>query len=81
MVYVVGDMGGKLDSPLYGMFDIRAAIEGMPLGDIEGGGGTLGEYFIRQPADPYAGYASSGTASGRSPTRPSATWASPTRSA
>jgi multidrug efflux pump subunit AcrB len=24
VVYVVGDMGGKLDSPLYGMFDVRA---------------------------------------------------------
>ncbi|MEK7361767.1 MAG: efflux RND transporter permease subunit, partial [Pseudomonadota bacterium] len=23
VVYVVGDMAGKLDSPLYGMFDIR----------------------------------------------------------
>ncbi|HMT80993.1 MAG TPA: efflux RND transporter permease subunit, partial [Azonexus sp.] len=26
VVYVVGDMGGKLDSPLYGMFDIRSKI-------------------------------------------------------
>ena len=52
VVYVVGDMGGKLDSPLYGMFDIRARINGMALPE----GGTLGEWFIRQPADPYAGY-------------------------
>ena len=52
VVYVVGDMGGKLDSPLYGMFDIRSKINGMALKE----GGTLGEWFIRQPPDPYAGY-------------------------
>ncbi len=52
VVYVVGDMGGKLDSPLYGMFDIRSKINGMALKE----GGTLGEWFIRQPSDPYAGY-------------------------
>ena len=52
VVYVVGDMGGKLDSPLYGMFDIRSKINGMALKE----GGTLGEWFIRQPNDPYAGY-------------------------
>jgi multidrug efflux pump subunit AcrB len=52
VVYVVGDMGGKLDSPLYGMFDIRSKINGMALKE----GGTLGEFFIRQPNDPYAGY-------------------------
>ncbi len=52
VVYVVGDMGGKLDSPLYGMFDIRSQINGMALKE----GGTLGESFIRQPSDPYAGY-------------------------
>jgi multidrug efflux pump subunit AcrB len=52
VVYVVGDMGGQLDSPLYGMFDIRSQINGMALKE----GGTLGEWFIRQPADPYAGY-------------------------
>jgi multidrug efflux pump subunit AcrB len=46
VVYVVGDMGGKLDSPLYGMFDIRSKL---PAG--------LGEYFIKQPKDPYANYA------------------------
>ncbi|PWB43571.1 MAG: multidrug transporter AcrB [Rhodocyclales bacterium] len=53
VVYVVGDMGGKLDSPLYGMFDIRSKVNGMALEQ----GGNLGEYFIRQPKDPYAGYA------------------------
>ena len=53
VVYAVGDMAGQLDSPLYGMFDIRSRIMGKPLPQ----GGTLGEYFIRQPEDPYAGYA------------------------
>ena len=52
VVYVVGDMAGKLDSPLYGMFGIRALINGMALPE----GGTLGEYFITQPQDPYTGY-------------------------
>ena len=52
VVYVVGDMGGKLDSPLYGMFDIRSKVNGMALKE----GGELGEWFIRQPSDPYAGY-------------------------
>ena len=53
VVYVTGDMGGKLDSPLYGMFDIRSKLADLKLAQ----GGTLGEYFIRQPKDPYAGYA------------------------
>jgi len=52
VVYVTGDMGGTLDSPLYGMFDIRSKVNGMALEQ----GGTLGEYFIRQPKDPYEGY-------------------------
>ena len=51
--YVVGDMAGKLDSPLYGMFGIRSTIAGKPFDE----GGTLGEYFIRQPSDPYRQYA------------------------
>jgi multidrug efflux pump subunit AcrB len=53
VVYVTGDMGGELDSPLYGMFDIRSKLKDLKLEQ----GGTLGEYFIRQPKDPYAGYA------------------------
>lgn len=52
VVFVVGDMAGKLDSPLYGMFSIRSEINGMKLAE----GGTLGDYFIRQPDDHYAGY-------------------------
>ncbi|MBK7676433.1 MAG: efflux RND transporter permease subunit [Candidatus Accumulibacter sp.] len=56
VVYVVADMGGKLDSPLYGMFAARGDIVGRSLDALEGGAGTLGEYFIRQPAAPDAGY-------------------------
>jgi len=52
VVFVTGDMGGKLDSPLYGMFDIRTKLAGIALPQ----GGTLGEYFIKQPKDPYAQY-------------------------
>ncbi len=52
VVYVTGDMGGKLDSPLYGMFDIRSKLANIALPQ----GGTLGEYFFKQPPDPYAQY-------------------------
>jgi multidrug efflux pump subunit AcrB len=52
VVFVTGDMGGKLDSPLYGMFDIRSKLAGISLPQ----GGTLGEYFFKQPKDPYAQY-------------------------
>jgi multidrug efflux pump subunit AcrB len=52
VVYVFGDMAGKLDSPLYGMFSARSDIAGKALEQ----GGTLGEWFIKQPLDPYAGY-------------------------
>ena len=55
VVYVTGDMGGKLDSPLYGMFAIRDKLKDLPLVG-ERLGGTLDEWFIRQPVDPYAGY-------------------------
>jgi multidrug efflux pump subunit AcrB len=53
VVYVVGDMAGALDSPLYGMFAMRDALRKLALP----AGGHLGEYFIRQPSDPYAEYA------------------------
>jgi multidrug efflux pump subunit AcrB len=51
--YVVADMAGAVDSPLYGMFGMRGGLAaiGTP------GGGTIEEYFIRQPEDPYRGYA------------------------
>jgi multidrug efflux pump subunit AcrB len=53
VVYVFGDMAGKLDSPLYGMFAINSKVSGMPLEQ----GGTLQTYFFSQPSNPYAGYA------------------------
>ena len=53
VVYVMGDMAGKLDSPLYGMFEARSRIAGMSLAD----GGELVEQFIRQPEDRYRHYA------------------------
>ena len=53
VVYVYGDMAGKLDSPLYGMFDINGKVSGMELEQ----GGKLEGYFFKQPSDPYAGYA------------------------
>jgi len=51
--YVFGDMAGKLDSPLYGLFAIRDKLQtaGLP------GTGVLGEYWINQPTDPYRQYA------------------------
>ncbi len=52
VVFVVGDTGGKLDSPLYGLFGMRGDLKDRALDQ----GGTLSEYFIRQPADPYAGF-------------------------
>ncbi|MDH4284428.1 MAG: efflux RND transporter permease subunit, partial [Gallionellaceae bacterium] len=53
VVYVVGDMAGKLDSPLYGMFDINGATSGMTLEQ----GGKLETYYFKQPSNPYSGFA------------------------
>jgi multidrug efflux pump subunit AcrB len=53
VTYVFGDMAGKLDSPLYGMFEMRDAIQKIPLPH----GLKLGEYFTEQPSDPYREYA------------------------
>ncbi len=52
VTYVMGDMAGKLDSPLYGMFAMRGELAGI---DLEQGG-VLGEYFINQPRDRYREY-------------------------
>ncbi|MBS0391648.1 MAG: efflux RND transporter permease subunit [Proteobacteria bacterium] len=49
---VVADMAGKVDSPLYGMFAARKAIGEITAPD----GGTIEEYFISLPSDPYRGY-------------------------
>jgi len=51
--FVVADMAGKVDSPLYGMFAMRGALTDI----ATPGGGKLEEYFIRQPDDPYREYA------------------------
>jgi multidrug efflux pump subunit AcrB len=51
--YVLGDMAGKLDSPLYGLFAIRSHLEQMALPGM----GELAEYWIRQPSDTFRQYA------------------------
>ncbi len=51
--FVVGDMAGKLDSPLYGVFEMRSKISQI----ATPGGGKLVEYFIHQPQDAYRDYA------------------------
>ncbi|MDI1246717.1 MAG: efflux RND transporter permease subunit [Rhodoferax sp.] len=51
--YVFGDMAGKLDSPLYGLFAIRDKLQAAAMP----GTGQLGEYWINQPSDPYRQYA------------------------
>ena len=51
--YVVADMAGKVDSPLYGMFSMRGEIVKI----ATPGGGTLVEYFIHQPEDAWRDYA------------------------
>ena len=57
VAFVMGDMAGarpgELDSPLYGMFQMRSALAELKMPD----GGALAEYFISQPQDPYRGYA------------------------
>ncbi len=51
--YVVADMAGAVDSPLYGMFAMRGALQKI----ATPGGGTIVEYFIRQPDDAWRDYA------------------------
>jgi len=51
--YVIGDMAGAVDSPLYGMFETRSRVSNI----ATPGGGRLREYFIRQPEDAYRDYA------------------------
>jgi multidrug efflux pump subunit AcrB len=52
MNFVVADMAGRVDSPLYGMFQMRGAIQAIRTPD----GAALQEYFIRQPEDAWRGY-------------------------
>jgi multidrug efflux pump subunit AcrB len=53
VTYVMGDMAGALDSPLYGLFGIRSQLDQAALPNT----GELGEYWISQPSDPYRQYA------------------------
>ncbi len=49
VTFVMGDMAGRLDSPLYGMFDLVGQIGRQPPG-----GTPIGQRFISQPEDPNA---------------------------
>jgi multidrug efflux pump subunit AcrB len=51
--FVVGDMAGALDSPLYSMFRMRSALAAIETP----GGGRLSESFVQQPADAWRDYA------------------------
>jgi multidrug efflux pump subunit AcrB len=51
--YVVGDMSGGADSPLYGLFAMRSELSRL----VTPSGGPLVETFIRQPDDSYRDYA------------------------
>ncbi|HVO00499.1 MAG TPA: efflux RND transporter permease subunit [Steroidobacteraceae bacterium] len=53
VVYVTGDMAGRIDSPLYGMFGMRQGVQHIVAPD----GGHVSEFFIHPPSDPYRGYA------------------------
>ncbi|MEN9526487.1 MAG: hypothetical protein RLY56_438 [Pseudomonadota bacterium] len=47
VAYVTGDMAGKLDSPLYGMFGIIGALDGLNINGVE-----PVQRFIGPPEDP-----------------------------
>ena len=49
--FVVADVAGVVDSPLYGLFGVRSSLGELTMPD----GGRIQEHFIRQPADPYRG--------------------------
>ncbi len=50
VVYVTGDMTGKVDSPLYGMFEIARGIEDKPVQIYDK---NLQQYYFSPPDDPY----------------------------
>ncbi|MBS0319128.1 MAG: efflux RND transporter permease subunit [Proteobacteria bacterium] len=52
VVYVTGDMAGRVDSPLYGMFGMRSQLAAI----AAPGGGPVAEYFIHAPDDAWRGY-------------------------
>ncbi len=49
VVYITGDMAGKLDSPLYGMFDLYARLAATPLAD----GQRIRQTLLAPPDNPY----------------------------
>jgi len=49
VVYVMGDLAGGLDSPLYGMFDMFFGLRDKPMAYDE----PLEQLFINQPDNPY----------------------------
>ena len=49
VVMVMGDMAGRLDSPLYGMASIASAISREPVG-----GQRVEQFYARAPENPYA---------------------------
>jgi multidrug efflux pump subunit AcrB len=55
--YVFGDMAGKLDSPLYGLFGIRSTMHNSTDAAAKIQTEAMGEYWIKQPADTYRQYA------------------------
>ena len=50
--FVQGDMAGRVDSPLYGMFAMRGALAGI----ATPGGGALQELFVEMPQDAQRDY-------------------------
>lgn len=49
VVYVTGDVGGRTDSPLYGLAAVSSKLKNTEVEE----GTTLEQYFIRQPENPY----------------------------
>lgn len=49
VTYVTGDMAGRLDSPLYGMFELVSEIKRQPPG-----GAPIAQLFTEAPTDPVA---------------------------
>ncbi|WP_349815913.1 efflux RND transporter permease subunit [Curvibacter sp. CHRR-16] len=50
--YVMADMAGQLDSPLYGLFDARSRL----LGTLQADTDALQEHWIQPPQDQYRSY-------------------------
>ena len=51
--FVVADMAGKVDSPLYAMFGMRSDLAKI----VSPNGGVVQEYFVQQPSDTLRDYA------------------------